>query len=440
MKTRRSIKIKAITWLVLFGLTGINSCNKAGGQKYSAEIPENTVRIGVLFSKTGNRAITELSMRDAAFMAVEEINNEGGLLGKQVELIDLDAESDDNIYKGSTVQLINKYRVTAVFCNLPTGTINYVIPKLKRSNSLLFDLSNYSSATATSTDIIRLGSSPDQLLLPGTQYLLNLPKQPYTKFYLLGTANDYSNKAHNLIRSYLINKGVPPKNIKERIIRSESEDFADVVVDIKRFSTDGKACVLNTSRGSSNLGFYKEFANQGLTSLGCPIMAFSISEDELRRMDPEFLIGHLFCRNYFQSVDTEKNIRFVSDFKLFCAIQGLPDGIDRVTGDGHCQAYTGVYLWKRAVEKAGSFDKEKVKKALYGLEFNSPAGIVKINEKMLTLDKPAMVGESNSEGQIDVLWQSDKLIPASPLGREPDLNAKELQANKKEKLKNSVPI
>ncbi|WP_071781104.1 transporter substrate-binding protein [Adhaeribacter aquaticus] len=371
------------------------------------------MRIGVLFSKTGARSVTEASMRDAAAMAVEEINNDGGVLGKQVEIIAVDAESKDNVYKGSLVQLVNKSMVSAVFCNLPVGARAYILPKVEQSNSLLFDLSDYVGERNFSPGLICLGSSPDQLLKPGIQYLLGLPKHPYSKFYLMGTEDAYSKGANKIIKAYLLSQGIARENIRESLVDVTSEDLADEIVAIKRYSTDGKACVLNTMQGAVNLAFFKEFANQGLSSLGCPIMSFTISEDELRQMGAEFIIGHLFSRNYFQSVDTDKNIRFVSDFRLFCAINELPEGVDRVTGEAINRAYTGIYLWKKAVEKAGSFDRILIEKALYGLEFNSPAGMVQINDQALSLNKPIMVGESDSEGQINVLWHSEQLVPGS---------------------------
>ena len=87
---------------------------------------------------------------------------------------------------------------------------------------------------------------------------------------------------------------------------------------IKDFAVGGDACVLSTINGDSNVPFYKEFANQGLKSGDCPIMAFSVAEDELRAMDVPPLVGHLACWNYYQSIDTEENRKFVKNFQEFC--------------------------------------------------------------------------------------------------------------------------
>ncbi len=128
-------------------------------------------------------------------------------------------------------------------------------------------------------------------------------------------------------------------------------------------------------------------------------------------MSAEFNTGHYFCRNYFQSVEADKNIRFVSDFKLYSAMNDLPDGMDRVTSEEISRIYNGVFLWKKAVELAQTFEPEAVRKKLVELSFNSPAGILKINEKTLTINKPAIVAESNIDGQMTILWQSKTPLP-----------------------------
>ena len=118
--------------------------------------------------------------------------------------------------------------------------------------------------------------------------------------------------------------------------------------------------------------FYKEFANQGLTSGDCPIMAFSVAEDELRAMDVPPLVGHLACWNYFQSIDTPENKKFVKDFKAYCVEHKLPGGADRVTDDPIEAAYFGVYVWKAAAEKAGSFDPRQGPRASVWHEIRRP--------------------------------------------------------------------
>ena len=110
-------------------------------------------------------------------------------------------------------------------------------------------------------------------------------------------------------------------------------------------------------------------------------MAFSVAEDELRAMDVPPLVGHLACWNYFQSIDTPENKKFVADFKAFCEKNKLPGGDDRVTDDPIEAAYYGVYVWKAAAEKAGASTSTRSAQAVYGMEFDAPGGKKKMDDE-----------------------------------------------------------
>ena len=174
----------------------------------------------------------------------------------------------------------------------------------------------------------------------------------YKKFYLLGTDYVFPRTANKVLKAFLIAKGVPEANIMEEYTPFHHQDYQTIVGKIKAFAAGGKACVLSTINGDSNVPFYKEFANQGLKAADCPIMAFSVAEDELRAMDVPPLVGHLACWNYFMSIDTPENKAFIEKFKAFCAKNSLPGGKDRVTDDPIEAAYYGVYVWKAAVRKS----------------------------------------------------------------------------------------
>jgi len=122
-------------------------------------------------------------------------------------------------------------------------------------------------------------------------------------------------------------------------------------------------------------------------------MAFSVAEDELRGMDTSALVGHLAAWNYFQSVDTPQNKKFVASFKAYCKKNNLPDGENRVTDDPIEAAYFGVYVWKQAVEKAGTTDVDKVRAAVYNQKFLAPGGTIMMDCCNQHTHKPVIIGE-----------------------------------------------
>jgi urea transport system substrate-binding protein len=133
------------------------------------------------------------------------------------------------------------------------------------------------------------------------------------------------------------------------------------VAAIKKFAAGGKACVISTLNGDTNVPFFKEFANAGLTSENCPVVSFSISEDEFRGLPAKTswvtsAAGPISCPS-----SPPENTKFVNDFLGWVKdpkVSGVDykvTGVDpkgRVTCSPMNLSRMGVYLWKQAVEKA----------------------------------------------------------------------------------------
>ena len=402
--------------ILLLGATALfSSCNNSTGKTGGADsaATKETVKIGVLHSLSGTMAISEVSLKDAVQMAVDEINAKGGVLGKQIEPVIVDPASDWDLFAEKAKELLIDKKVSAVFGCWTSVSRKSVLPVFEQNNGLLFYPVQYEGEEC-SNSVIYTGATPNQQLIPAAEYLMSEKGGGYKKFYLLGTDYVFPRTANKILKAYLLSKGIPKENIIEEYTPFHHQDYQTIISKVKRFAADGKACILSTINGDSNVPFYKEFANQGLSSATCPIMAFSVAEDELRSMDTEFLVGHLAAWNYFQSNDLPENKKFVADFKAFCAKKGLPGGDKRVTDDPICWAYTGVYLWAKAAEKAGSFDVSKVRNALYGLDFPSPDGLVKMDPRNHHLAKPVVIGEIKPDGQFDIIWKSEGLVDPQP--------------------------
>ncbi len=368
-----------------------------------------SVKIGVLHSLSGTMAISETSLRDVVLMAVEEINTSGGVLGKQIEAAVVDPASDWDMFAEKAKSLIIKEKVAAVFGCWTSVSRKSVLPVFEEHNSLLFYPVQY-EGEEQSLNVFYTGATPNQQLIPAAEYLMSEEGGAYKKFYLLGTDYVFPRTANKVLKAFLKNRGVADENIMEEYTPFHHQDYQTIVGKIKTFATGGDACVLSTINGDSNVPFYKEFANQGLTSSDCPIMAFSVAEDELRAMDVPPLVGHLAAWNYFQSIDITENREFVKNFKAYCEKNNLPGGSDRVTDDPIEAAYFGVYVWKAAVEKAGSFDVDKVRQAVYGLEFGAPGGPKKMHVDNQHTHKPVYIGEILPNGQFLVVYQTNGVV------------------------------
>lgn len=368
---------------------------------------DHEVKIGVLHSLSGTMAISETSLKDVVLMAVEEINAAGGVMGKQIKPVVVDPASDWPLFAEKAKDLITKEEVAVVFGCWTSVSRKSVLPVFEEHNALLFYPVQY-EGEEQSLNVFYTAATPNQQLVPAAEYMME--EIGARKFYLLGTDYVFPRTANKVLKAFLKTKGVPDENIVEEYTPFHYQDYQTIVGKIKKFAAGGDACVLSTINGDSNVPFYKEFANQGLTSDDCPIMAFSVAEDELRAMDVPPLVGHLATWNYFQSIKTPENKKFVKNFKAFCERENLPGGSKRVTDDPIEAAYFGVYVWKAAVEKAKSFEVDKVREAVYGLEFDAPGGKKKMHADNQHTLKPVYVGEIMKNGQFKIIYKSDGLV------------------------------
>ncbi|MEM1208231.1 MAG: urea ABC transporter substrate-binding protein [Planctomycetota bacterium] len=373
-------------------------------------LAEDTVKVGVLHSLSGTMAISETSLRDVVLMAVEEINEAGGVEvdGKNymVEAVVVDPASDWPLFAEKAKQLIDD-DVAVIFGCWTSVSRKSVLPVIEEENALLFYPVQY-EGEEQSLNVFYTAASPNQQLVPAAQYAID--ELGAEKFYLLGTDYVFPRTANKVLKAFLLKNGVPEENIREVYTPFHHQDYQTIVADIKQFGAAGDAVVLSTINGDSNVPVYTEFATQGLTSDDCPIIAFSVSEDELRAMDTSKLVGHLAAWNYFMSVDTSENEAFVKAFQQYCEENNLPGGAERVTADPIEAAYYGVYVWKNAAEKANSFDVDDVREAVYGMEFDAPGGPKKMHPTNQHTFKPVYIGEIRADGQFDIVWESDGLV------------------------------
>lgn len=376
----------------------------------SAQSEEGPIKVGILHSLSGTMAISEVSLRDVTLMAIEEINASGGVLGRQIEPVIVDPASDWPLFAEKAKQLLVQEKVDVVFGCWTSVSRKSVLPVFEEHNGLLFYPVQYEGEEC-SYNVFYTGAAVNQQAEPAVNYLMD---EEYDKFYLLGTDYVYPRTTNKILRAMLLAKGVPESKIMEEYTPFHHQDYQTIVGKIKKFSAGGGACVISTINGDSNVPFYKEFANQGLSSEECPIMAFSVAEDELRGMDTTALVGHLAAWNYFQSTDTPQNRKFVKSFKDYCEKNNLPGKRDRVTDDPIEAAYIGVNIWRQAVEQAGTTDVDAVRQAIAGQEFLAPSGPLKMDEKNHHLHKPVLIGEIRRNGQFETVWRTEGIVRAEP--------------------------
>lgn len=369
------------------------------------------VKVGVLHSLSGTMAISETSLKDVLLFTFDEINKAGGIKagGKQylIEPVIVDPASNWPLFAEKAKQLLEQEKVSVVFGCWTSVSRKSVLPVFEEANGLLFYPVQY-EGEELSQNIFYTAEAVNQQAIPAVDYMLAEGKK---KFYLLGSDYVYPRTTNKILKKYLKMKGIPDSDIEEIYTPFGHTDYQTIVASIKKFSAGGNATVISTLNGDTNIPFFKEFANAGLTSENCPVVSFSISEDEFRGLPAKDLVGHLGCWTYFMSIKSPENTKFVADFQTWLKdpkVTGADynvTGIDakgRVTCSPMNLSRMGVYLWKQAVEKAGSLEVDKVRTALIGQKFKGPAGEVTMQENHHLVNN-VYIGETLATGQFKII-------------------------------------
>jgi urea transport system substrate-binding protein len=369
----------------------------------------------VLHSLSGTMAISETVLKDVALMAIEEINATGGVMGAKIEPVIVDPASNWPLFAEKARQLITQDKVAVTFGCWTSVSRKSVLPVFEELNGLLFYPVQY-EGEEISKNVFYTGAAPNQQAIPATEYLMSKDGGGAKRFVLLGTDYVYPRTTNKILRAFLKSKGIAEKDIDEVYTPFGHADYQTIVANIKKFSAGGRTAVISTINGDSNVPFYKELGNQGLKATDVPVVAFSVGEEELRGVDTKPLVGHLAAWNYFMSVKNAENDGFIKKWAAYAKAKNLAGHKDKpLTNDPMEATYIGVYMWKQAVEKAKSFDVDKVRPAVYGQTFKAPSGFVaKMDEKNHHLHKPVYIGEVKADGQFNVVWKTKGPIKAQP--------------------------
>jgi urea transport system substrate-binding protein len=356
------------------------------------------IKVGILHSLTGTMAISETSVRDATLLAIEEINTAGGVLGRRIEPVVADGRSDWSVFAREAEHLLVADRVSVVFGCWTSASRKTVKPVFERLNGLLFYPVQY-EGLEQSPNIIYTGAAPNQQIIPAVKWSFD---HLGTRFFLVGSDYIFPRTANAIIKDQAAALG-------GEIVGEEYLRLGDLAVDdiIQKIERARPTVILNTINGDSNVAFFAALRRAGITPARIPTLSFSIAENELQHMDAKTMAGDYAAWNYFQSVQSQENLRFVAAFRARF-------GAERVTDDPMEAAYAGVHLWASAVAAAGTTDVDAVREALKRQSMAAPEGIVSIDPETLHTWKTVRVGKIQPDGQFEIVWSSQGPIRPLP--------------------------
>ncbi|MGK4003256.1 urea ABC transporter substrate-binding protein [Sorangium sp. So ce1036] len=390
----------------LAGAALLSACDKSSQDAPASGAPGApasegaTIKVGVLHSLSGTMSISEVAVKDATLLAIDEINKAGGVLGKQLTPVVEDGASDWPTFNEKARKLLQQDRVAVVFGGWTSASRKAMLPSFEELNGLLFYPVQY-EGLEQSPNIFYTGAEPSQQIVPAVDYLLENGKK---RVYLLGSDYVFPRTANKIIKAQLAAKG--GELAGEEYLPLGGTEVSTIISKISAAKPDA---VFNTLNGDSNVAFFKQLKDAGLTPDKLPVLSVSVAEEEVRGIGADNIAGHLVSWNYYQTTDTPENKRFVDAYKA-------KYGADRVTDDPIEAGYFGVFLWKQAVEKAKSTDVDKVKAAVQagGIEFAAPEGLVRLDGKNQHTWKTVRIGRVRKDGLIEEIWSSGKPVQPDP--------------------------
>lgn len=375
----------------------------------SSVYSEEPIRVGILHSLSGTMAISERALKDSVLMLIDQQNGRGGLLGRQLEPVILDPASSWPLYAEKARQLIERERVAVIFGCWTSASRKAVLPVVEQLKTLLFYPAQY-EGQEQSPNIFYLGAAPNQQAIPAVDFLID--EMGIERWVLAGTDYVYPRTTNSILTGYLASRRVVKNDIMLSYTPFAHTDWQRIVAEIKVFASRGKkTAVVSTINGDANITFYDELVAQDVRAADVPVLAFSLGEEELSKMDVEPLVGHLAAWNYFMSVDSEQNKAFLANWR------GYGDDSARLSNDPIEAHFIGFNMWAAAVEAAGSVDTDRVREAMIGIRVPNLSGGFAEMFPNHHISKPVYVGRVRADGQYQVIWQSEQDVPGEAWSR-----------------------
>ena len=364
-------------------------------------VTDTTVKVGILHSITGTMAISETGSVQAEKLAIEQINAAGGVLGRQIEYVQEDGASDWPTFAEKSRKLLINDKVAAVFGCWTSASRKAVLPIFEQYNGMLYYPTFY-EGLEQSPNVIYTGQEATQQIIAGIDWVVR--EKGAKSFYLLGSDYIWPRTSNKIARAHIESLGL--EVVGEDYYPLGHTQFNSVINRIRLKKPDVIYAIVV---GGSNVAFYRQLQAAGfdLTRESPLLLTISVTEDEILGIGGQNIEGAYAAMKYFQSLDNPNNEAFVEAFKERW-------GDDIVIGDVTQAAYLGPWLWKAAVEKAGSFDIDKIREASPGIELTTaPEGYVRIHDNHHLWSK-TRVGRAMDNGQYEVVFETDELMEPDP--------------------------
>lgn len=356
-------------------------------------------RIGVLFSRSGPTGVTESEHFLGTALAIEEINQLGGVLGRPLIPVAYDPRGDATEYRQLATRLLLEDEVNVIFGCSRSSSRKAVLPVIERNNALLWYCSFY-EGFEYSPNVIYTGAVPNQNNVPLAAYLL---QNRGRKLFFVGADYIYPRESNRIMRDLVEQHGGEVLDEVYLPLEASRAEVEEVLADIQAAQPDA---VFSTMVGQSARLLYQLYRDFGLDPQRTPIASLSMVEEEIRQVGPLLCEGHITAATYFGSVASEGNRRFIA---LWRSRFG-----DRPTSMWSELAYAQIHLFAQALQRSGSLDRRKLVEAAHRVRLEAPEGLITVDPENNHCSLTPRIGICRSDGQFDIVWEAKEPVRPDP--------------------------
>jgi len=371
-----------------------------------ARAADGEIKVGVLFSLTGTTAIIEESLNKATIMAIEEINDAGGINGMKITPIVEDPASDPATFAEKARKLVVSDKCVSVFGSYTSASRKAVLPVFEKRNNLYFYPTLYEGREC-SKNVIYTGAVPNQ---QQDEFVPWLVEKFGKKFFLIGSNYIYPKEENNYCKKLLEKLG--GEVVNEEYVPLGHSEFSSVINKIK--STEPNV-IFSTVVGDSVVALHRQYRAAGLDPEKMPMASLTTSENEVAAMGGDAAAGHFTSAPYFMVHKSPENEKFVAAYKKRW-------GDDKVTHFVSEPCYFQMFLFKQAVEKLAASDitPDTIREAIKGEEMIAPQGKIHLEKENLHTWLWPKIAVAKSDGQFEVLKDSAEWKAPDPYAAYPN--------------------
>ncbi|WP_278537726.1 transporter substrate-binding domain-containing protein [Delftia acidovorans] len=359
------------------------------------------VRVGILYSATGTTSTIGQSQLQGAQLAIDEINEAGGLLGRELVAVRYDPASTPARYAALAEQLIVRDGINVIFGCYMSSSRKAVIPIVEKWNKLLFYPTLY-EGFEFSGNVIYTGAAPNQNSVQLADYMTS---SFGARVYLIGSDYIYPYES-NRIMGELVMQHPGSDKLGEHYLPLDAteRDYAAIMQDIRARQPD---FIFSTVVGDSTASLYRAYADAGFNPQTMPIASLTTSEAEIAQMGADVASGHFTAAPYFQSIHSPANARCLARLRQRLGDDCRPNLCWEA-------AYFQMHLFANAFRQAGSDRIGELLPHLLGSEFDAPQGRIRLDPDNHHTWLHPRVGRANAQGGFTIVRQATRAVSPDP--------------------------